>query len=158
MLRESFPSHPPRGTETMRHPACSVVSGTTVSREWKVLFEEEVILPEQLVPDPLSRHGAELSLLWAVFVDGIQTYRRTVQHGLTAGIEFLEAERWIFGPETASVTSFGNLCAIFDVDPARVRGALRRFRSEVSAGDDLRIVDRGVADEIDDLLAGGVRK
>jgi hypothetical protein len=77
---------------------------------------------------PFPRHGAE-ALLWAVFIDGIETYCRAVLIQATQSLDFREAECWIFSRHLdGGVTAFPNLCELFGVDPRRLRRGLLRFR------------------------------
>jgi hypothetical protein len=92
------------------------------------LLEPDLVLPEQLADSsPKSRSG-EFGLLWAVFVDGIQTYCREVIRGATNGLAYREVERWIFRPDSDALTSFSNLCELFEIDVRRLRRSLLRFR------------------------------
>jgi hypothetical protein len=51
-----------------------------------------------------------------------------VLHGTTRGLVYREVERWIFRPDSDALTSFSNLCELFDIDPRRLRRGLVRFR------------------------------
>lgn len=102
---------------------------------WDVanVVEPDFILPEQFQSRDKTRTG-EFGLLWAVFTDGIQTYCREVLRGATNGLVFREVERWIFRPDSDAITSFSNLCELFDIDPRRLRRGLLRFRENPSSG------------------------
>jgi hypothetical protein len=103
--------------------------------EWDVhaLMEPEILLPGQLSEShPADRNG-EFGLLWAVFIDGVQTYCKGVMRGATSSLTHREVERWIFRPSSDAITSFSNLCELFAIDPRRLRRALLRFREQPSA-------------------------
>ncbi|MGH7819384.1 MAG: hypothetical protein ACREQ9_06410, partial [Candidatus Binatia bacterium] len=97
------------------------------------LLEPDFILPEQLYEHSNANRTGEFGLLWAVFVDGIQTYCREVLRGATRGLAYREVERWIFRPDSDALTSFSNLCELFGIDPRRMRRGLLRFRENPDA-------------------------
>jgi hypothetical protein len=105
----------------------------SMSRDFKqsfdptTLIEPEVVLPEQFYGSSKARTG-EFGLLWAVFIDGIQTYCREILRGATNGLAYREVERWIFRPDSDAITSFSTLCELFGIDPRRLRRGLLRFR------------------------------
>ncbi|MGH7805511.1 MAG: response regulator transcription factor, partial [Candidatus Binatia bacterium] len=76
---------------------------------------------------PSSEDG-ELGLLWAVFDDGIQTYCRELQNGRMSSLDYREVEWWIFHSRGDALTSFGNLCELFAIDPRGIRRALAALR------------------------------
>lgn len=94
------------------------------------LLEANVVLPEQFFTSSgKSQSTGERALMWAVFADGIESYRRHAFATTTAGkVAFLEAESWIFQNDWDWPFSFVNLCALFGFDPAGVRRALLRWR------------------------------
>jgi hypothetical protein len=73
---------------------------------------------------------AGVELLWAVFRDGLETYCREIQRGATHSADYREARWWIFAPDSSALTSFSNLCIIFDFDPRRLRFELLHFRND----------------------------
>ncbi|MGH7819797.1 MAG: hypothetical protein ACREQ9_08490 [Candidatus Binatia bacterium] len=82
---------------------------------------------------PFPRHGAE-ALLWRVFIDGIESYCRAILSGATNGLQYRESEVWIFSSHLdGGLTSFTNLCVLFNVDPRRLRRGLLRFRENPRA-------------------------
>lgn len=93
------------------------------------LLEPDLVLPEQLCGKSAANLTGEFGLLWAVFVDGIQTYCREVLRGALTGLTYREVDRWIFRPDSDAVTSFSNLCELFDIDPRRLRRGLMHFRA-----------------------------
>jgi DNA-binding response OmpR family regulator len=92
------------------------------------LFAENVILPEQLQNATSRIHSSEFALLWALFIDGIQTYCYEIYVGTTTSLAYREVERWIFRPSSDAITSFSTLCELFGADAARLRRALLLFR------------------------------
>lgn len=79
--------------------------------------------------DTTNRSG-ERSLMWAVFADGIDCYRRNADASTPQRrLEFLEAESWVLRNDRDWPFSFVNLCEAFGFNPAGVRGALLRWRS-----------------------------
>lgn len=89
------------------------------------------VLPEQFFRAP---HGniyasGERYLMWAVFADGVESYRRNACARTPQGkLLFLEAENWIFSTDWDWPFSFVNLCQIFGFNPHSVRQALWRWR------------------------------
>jgi hypothetical protein len=93
------------------------------------LIAPDVLLPEQRQFSNGERTGAE-ALLWAVLMDGIRTYCVATLKGDTRNLAYREAEHWMFGLESDALTSFDNLCRVFDIDPHRLRAKLRDFTRE----------------------------
>jgi hypothetical protein len=79
------------------------------------------------VPPLTARSGAG-QLLWAVLIDGLETYCRHVLHGGTDHLEFREAETWIFSLDSRAPNSFNSLCDLFEIDTTRLRRTLARLR------------------------------
>jgi hypothetical protein len=95
------------------------------------LFGPDFVIPEQFYgpDDNALRLSGERALMWAVFADGIDAYRRNVrQLSRRERIEFREAERWIVATNWEWAFSFVNLCEVFGFNPAAVRRALRAWR------------------------------
>ena len=97
------------------------------------LLGANAVFPEQFWTadlDTTNRSG-ERALMWAVFADGIEAYRRTAD-ATTAQrrLEFLEAESWMMRNDTEWPYSFVNLCEAFGFNPAGVRCALKRWRRD----------------------------
>lgn len=106
------------------------------------LVTPDTVLPEQYLQAPDTRRTGEIGLLWAIFVDGVQTYCRETLHGASSP-EYREAERWVFRSGDG-LTSFSTLCAIFDIDARRLRRQLLRFRDE-PRGDLTDLLERQAA-------------
>ena len=92
------------------------------------------MLPEQFWKSEYGsvHRSGERALMWAVFTDGIDSYRRNAGATATASADRVFSRRragccardwdWPF--------SFVNLCEAFGFDPAGVRRMLRRWRQE----------------------------
>ena len=97
------------------------------------LLGADAVLPEQFwkTHEDSTHRSGERALMWAVFADGIESYRRNA-HATSAErrLEFLEAESWILGTDWEWPFSFVNLCEAFGFNPAGVRRSLVRWRSE----------------------------
>ena len=97
------------------------------------LLNADSVLPEQFwtnIAGSIQRSG-EHALMWAVFADGIECYRRNA-HAVSVQrrIEFSEAERWLFSTDWDWPFSFVNLCETFGFNPAGVRSALLRWKRD----------------------------
>lgn len=91
------------------------------------------LLPEHFwKPEHGSVHrSAERALMWAVFTDGLDSYRRNADAAsVDRRTEFLETESWLSRTDWDWPFSFANLCEAFGFDPAGVRQMLRRWRQE----------------------------
>jgi len=111
-------------TETIAERAESAVSS---------LFSPDVLLPEQFYG---QTNGAgmtgERALQWAVFADGIDSYRRLSQtRSRAAQRELARLKVWLMRSDWDWLYSFVNLCNAFGFDPNAVRKALERFEEEV---------------------------
>ncbi len=94
------------------------------------LLGASAVLPEQFWPrERGGQRSAERALMWAVFADGIECYRRNA-HPVTVQqqLEFEDAERWVLRTDWDWPCSFVNLCGTFGFDPAGVREALAVWR------------------------------
>jgi len=96
------------------------------------LFGPDFVLPEQFY----ATRGAgraptgERALLWAVFSDGIESFRRTAHSSSPQDREeFRETESWVMATDWDSLCSFANLCEIFGFDPDSVRQALLAWKN-----------------------------
>lgn len=96
------------------------------------MLEPDSLLPSQFHTDSLERLSGARGLLWAVFLDGIQTYCQAVSRRETHTLEYREANRWIFRPDSDAITSFTALCALFQIDPRRLRRRLLDYRETPS--------------------------
>ncbi len=102
-------------------------------RALQELLGANTIFPEQYwnaFADSTNRSG-ERALMWAVFADGIESFRRNAGASSTQRrIEFMEAESWMLRSDTDWPFSFVNLCEAFGFKPAGVRRALLRWKAE----------------------------
>lgn len=96
-----------------------------------VLFaslESDLILPEQYFPEPHPSWSGEMLLLWKVFADGIETFRKEVLAAKEGGEVFAETMEWICEEGDERVFSFESLCGTFSLDPVWVRSRLLAWR------------------------------
>lgn len=101
------------------------------------LFGPDFVLPEQFYGsnDTATRFSGERALMWAVFADGVECYRRNAaQLTQEERVEFRDADRWMRANNWDWAFSFVNLCETFGFSPAAVRRALRRSHQEANAG------------------------
>ena len=91
-------------------------------------LESDLILPEQFFPEQEPAWSGELSLLWTVFVDGIETFRKEVLRGNESSEAFLETLDWVSEAGSDSVFGFDSLCDTFGLEPTWVRAALHTWR------------------------------
>jgi hypothetical protein len=99
------------------------------------LFGPDFVLPEQFYgsSEDTTRLSGERALMWAVFTDGVDAYRRNARQATRRErSDFDEAERWIRTNDWGWVFSFVNLCETFGFDPAAVRMALRRWKAKAA--------------------------
>lgn len=97
------------------------------------LLGADAVLPEQFWAnaDGSIHHSGERALMWAVFTDGIECYRRNAHARSTLRrAEFKEAEHWVFCTDWDWPFSFVNLCEVFGFDPDGVRHALQRWKRD----------------------------
>ena len=91
------------------------------------VFGPDLVLPEQFFPDRpgSSALSGERALMWAVLVDGIESFRRTALSRLERDAEeYAETLVWLVATDWDSVFSFVNLCEMFGFDPGPLRQAL----------------------------------
>jgi hypothetical protein len=96
------------------------------------LLSADAVFPEQFwgCRDGTIPLSGERALMWAVFADAIDCYRRYAHAtSLRGRTEFKEVEGWVLGTDWDWPFSFVNLCEAFGFDPAGVRLGLRRWRS-----------------------------
>jgi hypothetical protein len=97
------------------------------------LLSADAVLPEQFWGSEGNARSSsgEVSLMWAVFADGIDCYRRNAHaSSLRQRTEFKEAEFWVLATDWDWPFSFVNLCEAFGFDPVAVRGALERWKHQ----------------------------
>ncbi len=91
-------------------------------------LESDLILPEQFFPESEPNWSGELTLLWTVFVDGVESFRKEVLRSTEESEVFLETMDWILEGESDSVFSFVSLCETFGLDGSWVREAMLAWR------------------------------
>jgi len=96
------------------------------------LLSPDVLLPSQFYGEPTTtRLTGERALQWAVFADGIDSYRRLSRgRSRAAQRELARLKVWVMRSDWNWLYSFVNLCAAFGFDPNAVRQALARFEEE----------------------------
>jgi hypothetical protein len=101
------------------------------------LLSADSVLPEQFWRrhESSTQLSGEHALMWAVFADGVDSYRR---YAHAASVEqraqFAEAEDWIRSTDWEWPFSFVNLCEVFGFDPDGVRDALEHWRQRTRGG------------------------
>ena len=96
------------------------------------IFGPDLILPAQFYPERpgASALSGERALMWAVLVDGVESFRRTAHSPLERDREeYVEAAEWLVATDWDSVFSFVNLCETFGFDPRPVRRALLQWEA-----------------------------
>lgn len=101
-------------------------------------MNDTAVFSELWIPPPaVARHmekQPECRLLWAILVDGIETYMNhafaTRQRGRRL---FREAEEWIMHDDPTWLCSFVNICHILGLNPDYLRQRLGRWCTEHSA-------------------------
>jgi len=91
-------------------------------------LEPDFIVPEQFFAEPQPHWSGEFALLWTVFSDGIETYRREILLGRTQSEAFRETLAWIETTGQESIFSFERLCELFRCNPVKIRRSLREWR------------------------------
>jgi hypothetical protein len=96
-------------------------------------LESDLILPEQFFPEQEPAWSGELMLMWTVFVDGIESFRKEIFRGNELSEDFVETMDWIEETGSDRVFSFENLCETFGLDGEWVRLALLSWRDRQHA-------------------------
>ena len=98
------------------------------------ILDPDTILPEQFFPELQPNWTGEMTLLWTVFSDGLESFRKEVLLGTERSESYLETLDWIRVRGRDSIFSFESLCEIFRLDPGFVRRSLFEWRDRVRAG------------------------
>jgi hypothetical protein len=93
-------------------------------------LEPDTVLPEQFFAEQQPNWSGELSLLWTVFIDGIETFKKEVVLGNEGSEAYLETIEWLQVRGSDSIFSFESLCETFGFDPGWVRRALVAWRAK----------------------------
>jgi hypothetical protein len=91
-------------------------------------LEPDFVLPEQFFPEQQPNWSGELSLLWTVFSDGIETFRKEVLLGRERSEAYIETVEWVEVTGQESIFSFDRLCELFRLNPVKVRRSLFAWR------------------------------
>jgi hypothetical protein len=104
------------------------------------MFEPDILVPAQFFPTAMTRAAhkrGEYQLLIAILEDAVHCYQKYV-HARTRQERrlFEEAEQWLMRPDATlgederPLVSFGDICAVLDLDPEFLRCGLRRWREQ----------------------------
>lgn len=93
-------------------------------------MEPDIILPEQFFPEQGPSWSGELSLMWTVFSDGIETFRKEVLHANEHSETFQETMEWVQLRGSDSIFGFEYLCETFGLNPCWVRRCLLAWRDK----------------------------
>jgi len=96
-------------------------------------LEPDFVLPEQFYAEQQPNWSGEISLLWTVFSDGIESFRKEVLFGRERGEVYLETLQWIEATNLESIFSFDRLCELFNMNPTKVRHSLYGWRERQHA-------------------------
>lgn len=92
----------------------------------------EFLSPDQFFSDRLlvGNTAEELSLQWAVFMDGLQQYCSLAENEAGRNSEeFTQEESWMLVDDEDWPFSFKQLCETFGLQPASVRTALASWKN-----------------------------
>jgi hypothetical protein len=100
-------------------------------------MNDAAVFSELWVPPPAvaeyMEQQPECRLLWAVLVDGIETYMKYAFDTRRRGQRlFREAEEWIMHDDPMWLCSFVNICHILGLDSDYLRQGLQRWRAKQS--------------------------
>jgi len=87
----------------------------------------EFLSPDQFFSDRLlvGNTPEELSLQWAVFMDGLQQYWTLAENEIGRNSEeFIQEETWMLVDDEEWPFSFTHLCETFGLQPTSVRASL----------------------------------
>jgi hypothetical protein len=93
-------------------------------------LEPDLVLPEQFFAEQQPNWSGELSLLWTVFADGIETFRKEVALGREQGEIYIETLAWVEATGQESIFCFDRLCELFQLNPVKVRRSLLAWRDQ----------------------------
>jgi hypothetical protein len=92
----------------------------------------EFLSPDQFFSDRLLVGNApeELSLQWAVFMDGLQQYWTLAENEIgRSSEEFSQEEAWMLVDDEEWPFSFAHLCETFGLQAVSVRAALTAWKN-----------------------------
>ncbi len=96
-------------------------------------LDPDSILPEQFFAEREPNWTGEMTLLWAVFSDGLETFRKEVLLGTERSEAYIETLEWIRASGRDSIFCFESLCEIFRLNPGFVRRSLYEWRDRFLA-------------------------
>ena len=99
----------------------------------QTMMSADAVLPEQFFASTRGTIyvSGERALMWAVFADGIESYRRNVTaQSPDRKLEFGEAEHWVLSTDWDWPFSFVNLCQTFGISAQAMRWALVQMKYE----------------------------
>ena len=97
----------------------------------------EFLSPDQFFSDRLLVGNAseELSLQWAVFMDGLQQYWTLAENEIGRNSEeFIQEETWMLVDDEEWPFSFAHLCETFGLQPTSVRASLTAWKDAQLSG------------------------
>ena len=122
-------------------PGEGAMFGSYITPEHEHLLAEDAVLPVQLLDDS-HEFEQEEGVLWEVLLLGVNdTLGRNLTNvnnghrdrlrnfNRSRPLVQVEAEDWIFGRQVDDLMSFEGLCREFNINPARVRAAIRTVQN-----------------------------
>ena len=112
------------------------VTGAAIVRGPGAGLEPDVMLPSQFFQG--DRGGASIQpekrLMLAVLEEALTTFQKHAAARTRVGQQlFAEVEEWTTSDDTEWPFSFLNICHALSLEPAYVRGGLRRWRDRLQA-------------------------
>ena len=101
----------------------------------------EFLSPDQFFSDRLLVGNApeELSLQWAVFMDGLQQYWTLAENEIGRNSEeFIQEETWMLVDDEEWPFSFAHLCETFGLQPTSVRASLVAWKEARLSADSVK--------------------
>jgi hypothetical protein len=96
----------------------------------RLIFPEEVILPEQLSFPPTAPKGGVGALISAVLLDAVLCFGPHINEKNPRSRRLgREAEEWFFRNDPEWPFSFVSICDALNLDPGYIRQGLRRWRN-----------------------------
>ena len=95
------------------------------------LFQPDVILPEQFLPNARQPMTEERRLRIAVLEDAIDCFQKHLFATDDRDRQlFREAEQWIMNTDRRPPFSFGQICEVLRLNPDYIRRGLQRWRQD----------------------------
>jgi len=117
-----------------------------VSVRWTEFLSLDQFFSDRLL---VGKAPEELSLQWAVFMDGLQQYWTLAENEIGRNSEeFIQEEAWMLVDEEEWPFSFAHLCETFGLQPTSVRASLTAWKeaqlSAASSSDAKKKAFRGL--------------